>query len=116
MAPVPLFAGVASGLLPVAGILMLSGVCVLVMLLEGTQGAVGVLFLLLFAQAVAYLMIWLGVAVLAARLLARLPRRVAGALVVTALVAGVLLTSTFPLYRTPFRAASTQARFLEQFE
>ena len=55
MAPLPVFAGVATGLMPVARMAMLAGLCGLVVLLENANGAVGLLCLMFLAQAVVYL-------------------------------------------------------------
>jgi len=116
MAPVPLMLGVASGFMPVARVLMFAGVCLAVMIVEGMQGAVDLLALILIAQALVYGALWFVVASVAGRVLALLPRRVAMAGVVLALAAGVVLTSSISWYQTPFRGAGTQANLWELFE
>jgi hypothetical protein len=116
MAPVPLFTGVVSAFMPVARILMLAGLCLLVMLIEGTQGAVPLQFLMFLAQALVFMALWLLVAALAARLLGRVsPRRTAVA-VLALLAGGAVLTASVDLYRTPFRAGGLRAGLLELFE
>ncbi len=49
MCPLPVFLGVVDGLMPVARIVMLGGICVAIMVLENSNGAVGMLAGLLFA-------------------------------------------------------------------
>lgn len=116
MAPVPVLTGVVTGLMPAARILMLSGICFLVVLLENSNGVVGVFAAMLLAQASLYLILFFGVAHVLSRLIGRLPRRIAAASVLALLVAGVVLTASSDVYRTPFRVASTHANLLEIFE
>ena len=116
MAPVPLMLGVASGLMPVVRVLMFAGVCLAVMIVEGTQGAVDLLAMMLIVQALVFGALWFGVAALVARGLALLPRGVAIVSVVLVLVTGIVLTSSFSWYQTPFRGAGTRANLWEIFE
>lgn len=116
MAPAPVLLGVASGFMPVARVLMLAGVCLAVIVVEGAQGAVDLLALMLFAQALVCGVLWFAVAAAVARLLVFLPRRVAVAGLALALTVGVIVTSSSSWYRTPFRAAGTQANLWELFE
>lgn len=116
MAPVPVMTGVVTAVVPAARILMLAGVCLLVVVLESANGVVGLFGLLLVVQAIAYLVLFFGVAHVASRLLGRLsPRAVAaGALVLV--VTGIALTAAFDVYQTPFRAASARGSLFEIFE
>jgi hypothetical protein len=117
MAPMPLFTGVVTGLMPAARVVMLAGICLLVMLIESTKGAVGLLFLMLAAEALAQLLVLFAIAHLLAWLLGRLTRpRGLVAATVALLLVGVVLSSAFRWYRTPFRAASTHSSLLEVFE
>jgi hypothetical protein len=116
MAPVPVLTGVVTGLMPVARILMLSGVCGLVVLLESSNGVVGVFGAMLFAQAVLYLILFFGVAHFVSLLIGRLPRKILAASVLAFVTASVVWTASSDVYRTPFRAASTRANLFEIFE
>ncbi len=116
MAPLPVFAGVATGLMPVARMAMLAGLCGLVVLLENANGAVGLLCLMFLAQAGVYLILLWGVAHGMSRLLARLSPRGAAAATGLLLFGGVALTASIDGYETPFRLASTHANLLEIFE
>ena len=116
MAPLPVAAGVATGLMPVARMAMLAGLCGLVVLLENANGAVGLLCLLFLAQALAYLAVLWGVAHATSRLLARLSPRSVAVATALLLAGGVALTAAFDWYETPFRLASTHASLFEIFE
>ncbi len=114
LAPLPVTTGIVTGLMPVARMLLLTGACVLVMVLETRQGVVGTFTALLGGQALGWAVaLWLA-AWLPARALARLRtgRTVLGVLVAAALV----LAATMPIYRTPFRADSVRSTWLEVFE
>jgi hypothetical protein len=116
LAPVPVFMGVATGFMPVARVLMITGVCFAVVVVEGARGAVGLLGVLLLAQALVFALLWLLVAAFTARLLARLPRTLATGAVVLALGAAIAVAGAAPWYRTPFRAAAVQSTLWEIFE
>lgn len=116
MVPLPLVSGVVTGLVPVARILMLAGICLLVMLLENANGAVGLLLGMLLGQAVLYLLGLYAVAHLLARALSWLPPRAVGWSVGLLLLVGVLLAASTDAYRTPFRAAAIRSSLLEVFE
>ena len=116
MAPLPVAAGVATGLMPVARMAMLAGVCGLVVLLENANGAVGLLCLMFLAQAAGYLALLWGVAHGLSRVLARLSPRGVAAAAALLLLAGVALTAVFDWYVTPFRLASTHSNLFEIFE
>jgi hypothetical protein len=114
--PLPLFAGVTTGLMPVVRMGLLAGVCVGMLLFEGTRGAVGLLLALIAAQAALYSMgLWLAAA-LGAGALARLPERARRIAPLALVLAAGLLAASQPIYRTPFRAAGVQATWLEVFE
>jgi len=114
--PLPLFGGVTTGLMPVARMGLLGGVCLAMIFLEGTRGAVGLLLALIAAQAALYgIGLWLAAA-LGARWLARLPGRAARIAPLALVLTAGLLAASQPIYRTPFRAAGVQTTWLEVFE
>ena len=116
MAPLPLAAAVANGLMPVARMWMLAGACLGVLLVEGGRGAVGLILALLGGQAALYTLVLFGVAALAARGLARLPGRARWIAPVALVLAGAVLTASVPVYHTPFRADAARSTLLEVFE
>ncbi len=114
--PLPLVTGVTTGLVPVARMGLLGGVCLGVMLVEGTRGAVGLLLAMIAGQAALWAAVsWLA-AGLGARLLARLPARAQRIAPLALVLAATLLAASLPIYRTPFRAAGVQATWLQVLE
>ena len=113
--PLPFFL-VESGVVPAARILMLAGVVVGLIAVEGPQGVAGVVAAILVAQAAVYTALLWWVAHRASRLLARAwPRRLAVA-TATLVAAALLIAASFDIYHTPFRTRSLRADLLQVFE
>ncbi len=116
MCPLPVFIGVVDGMMPVARIVMLGGICVAIMLLENGNGVVGMLAGLLFAQAFIYLgLIWL-TSYLASSLLGRISRRALTTATLALLIAGFAIATSFDLYHTPFRSESSRVGLFGIFQ
>ena len=116
MCPLPVFLGVVDGLMPVARIVMLGGICVAIMVLENGNGVVGTLAGLLFAQAFIYLgLIWL-TSYLASSLLGRISRRALATATLALLIAGFAIATSLDLYHTPFNSESTHVGLLGIFQ
>ena len=116
MLPVPVFAGPITAFIPVVRVAMLGAICASVLLVEGSGGVVDLFTLLLFGQALAYLLAsWL-VAALLARLLARIASHHLAAATLGLVLTGLVLTLSLDLYGTPFRLESSRSNLLAIFE
>ena len=115
MVPVP-FLMLGSGWVPAARLIMLGGISLAVALFENASGAVGMLSVILLAQGLLYMgLLWLA-AHFASRWLDRFSSRTATAVTLVVVAAGVLIASTFELYRGPYRAQSPRANLLHVYE
>lgn len=115
LVPLPFFLA-QSGAVPPARMLMLAAVALAVIAAEGAGGMVGPSALLLAGQALGYgLALWLA-AGLAARGLARLPRRAAAAVTLGLLLVAVTVAWRHELYRDPFRAHGLRTSLAHLYE
>jgi hypothetical protein len=115
LVPLPFFL-VETGTVPAARLLMLGSVTLMLIAVEGGQGAVGIAAALLLAQAILYLVaLWLLVTALLRPLRHRSPKTIALATGATLLI-GIVLATTFEIYRTPFRTRSLHATVLHVYE
>jgi hypothetical protein len=103
LAPVPILA-FGSGRVPAAELATLALATLAVWGTEGGAGAVPAIFLVLALQAAAALLVWWLLAGLATRALAGRSRPQRAVATLAALLAGVLVSQVFPIYRDPFRA------------
>jgi hypothetical protein len=99
---VPLPMAVFGGLLPVAGMLVLAGVCVAMLAAEGGGGALGQLLALFLGHAVVYALALWAVAAVGARLLVERAPRSTPAWLAGAATLAVLLALALDVYVTPF--------------
>lgn len=112
--PVPFFL-VTTGSVPVIRLVRLDVAMLHLLALEGPQGALGSLLIFLGTQTVIAAAVLMIVAAILARLTRRWPD--SGRALATAVVLAVLLvTSAFEIYRTPFRTHSLSASIFEVFE
>lgn len=112
VAPLPFFL-VETGAVPVLRILLLAGIHLTVIVVEGAAGAVAIAAALLLGQALVYLaLLWLAAGGMARLLCRGSPRgaALATALVVLACVGAALASEP---YRTPFRSEGLRAGLLE---
>jgi hypothetical protein len=113
--PLP-FLLVEIGRVPAARVLMLGGITLAVIAVEGSQGAVGTAAALLLAQGLVHLaLLWLA-AYAASRVFVLGSPRSTALLTAAAVVALVLFASAFEIYRTPFSARSLRANLLHVYE
>lgn len=115
MLPLPFFLA-ETGLVPPARILMLGIISLAVWLVEGSGGVVRITTALLLVQAVGCGgLLWI-IATVAARLLRRLSPVMIRRVTIAALLAGIIVTAAFPVYRDPFRAHALYATLLHVYE
>ena len=115
MVPVPVLV-VGPALVPTARVLMLGTISLSILLLENARGAVGLLTLFLFVQALLYMgLLWLG-AYLISRVFARFSRRTLAATTLLLIATGLFITSAFDVYHDAFRVHSAHANLLHVFE
>ena len=114
--PFPVFLGVITPVIPVARTLMLSGVCLLVVVSEGTRGIADLFAVMLFAQALCHMILLWFVASALTHLLARVTRERLAVFTLTLILAGLIAGTAFSLYRTPLSATSIRSNLLEVLE
>lgn len=113
--PVPFFL-VETGAVPAVRLLFLAGVHVAVIASEGARGAAGIAAALLAIQGLVALAVLWGAAALGVAAIRRLAPRRIGLVTLLIVAAGLVLTASVDLYRTPFRTTSLRGSLLEIFE
>ncbi len=113
--PLPFYL-VVTGWVPPARLLMLGGAALAVIAAEGSQGAVGLLAALVFAQAVLQLALLWGLAWLVARALGSRSRRRTALATMIVVATSLALAASVDLYRTPFRTEGLRGGLLQIFE
>lgn len=115
MLPAPFFLA-ETGLVPPARILMLALITLAVIVAEGPQGVAGLSAAFLFAQALAYIALsWLAALVIA-RVVGLLGRRVLAVSSLILVLVGATLAMGWNLYRDPFRSHSLHVNLLRVYE
>ncbi len=104
------------GGVPVGRIAMLGTISLAVVVLENTRGAPGFIAAIFLAQSVIYAgLLWLA-AGWSTRLLRRLSSRALAGVVGGLIVLGILVSSAFEIYRTPYSARAARVGLLHLYE
>jgi hypothetical protein len=115
VAPVPFFL-VESGWMPPLALLQLAAWVLALIAREGALGQVGTMAAILIGQGVFYVILFWVLAWAISLLLLRLSRRAIACVTLGSIALGVVLASSFEIYRTPFRARSLSATLLGVYE
>jgi hypothetical protein len=112
MLPLPFYL-VETGYAPLLRIALLAGITLAVIVAEGTSGAVGIASAIVLAQVATYAAVtWLASGWMV-KLLGRGSRRTMTAVTMGILIAGLIVTSSVDLYRTPFRRDAPRSSLID---